>query len=60
VPALVLALIFNALGAVGDLYASIWVLAHRRARLAHDTGDAITLYAAEHRLTKRHHPKPAN
>jgi hypothetical protein len=60
VPALVLALIFNAVGAVGDLYASIWVLAHPRALLAHDTGDAITLYAAKHRPTKRHHPKPPN
>jgi putative zincin peptidase len=45
VPALVLALILNAVGAVGDLYAAGWMLAHPQARLARDTGDAITLYA---------------
>ncbi len=47
VPPLVLALILNAAGAVGDLYAVVWLLAHPRANLAHDVGDAITLYAPE-------------
>jgi hypothetical protein len=44
---LLIALICNAAGAMGDLYAIIWLFRWPSAALAHDTGDGITLYAPE-------------
>lgn len=44
---LLIALIFNAAGAIGDLYVILWLLRWPSATLAHDTGDVITLYAPE-------------
>lgn len=41
---LLLVMVFNAGGAVGDLWVAIWLLTQPSGCLAHDSGDATTLY----------------
>jgi len=45
-PTLWLFVFTNAVGAVGDLVATVWVLRYPSTALAHDVGDAMTIYAA--------------
>lgn len=44
VPPLLLVLVLNASGAVGDLVTVIWLLKQPRATFVRDRGDAITIY----------------
>ncbi len=44
VPLLVLLIVINAAGAVGDIAMVAWEAVQPRGTLVHDTGDAITLY----------------
>ena len=44
VPPLLLVLVLNASGAVGDLVTVIWLLKQPRATFVRDRGDTITLY----------------
>lgn len=46
-PALVIGLILNASGAVGDMAVVAWVLTYSPRALIHDEGDGFTLYAPD-------------